>query len=96
MPAVFQLASFINDCGLDLETALSTPRIDVSGIDNIVYDGRLSSEIAAALDAIAPSHAWTPTATPAQYAVPSGIVMQAEGPLGGAHVNSPLAGVAIA
>ncbi|MBM84799.1 MAG: hypothetical protein CMM47_02100 [Rhodospirillaceae bacterium] len=96
MPAVFQLASFMNDCGLDLETSLSTPRIDVSGVDNIVYDGRLNLDTARVLDPIAPSRPWKPTTTPALYAMPSGIVMQAKGPLGGAHVNSPLAGVATA
>ncbi len=95
MPAVFQLASFANDFSMDLEAALAQPRIDISQVDRITHDGRLDDDVAAALNTVAPSRPWTPTAAPSIYAVPSGIVMEADGGLlGGAHIHSPVAGVA--
>ncbi|MDE0812123.1 MAG: gamma-glutamyltransferase, partial [Alphaproteobacteria bacterium] len=97
MPAVFQLASFANDFGMDLESALAQPRIDISQVDRIVHDGRLDEATAAALNAVAPSRPWSPTAVPSVYAVPSGAVIEDDGScLGGAHIHSPVAGVATA
>ena len=97
MPAVFQLAAFVNDFGMDLEAALAEPRIDVSGIDTILHDGRLDAATRAALGAIAPARPWGPTTVPAAYAVPSGVLLQAdEVAIGAAHVHAPLAGVATA
>lgn len=97
MPAVFQLASFVNDFGMDLESALAQPRIDISLVDRITHDGRLDEATAAALNAVAPSRPWSPTAAPSIYAVPSGIVIGADGAIvGGAHIHSPVAGVATA
>lgn len=93
MPTVFQLACFVNDFGMDLGAALAEPRIDVSGIDRIVHDGRLDEATARALRAVAPSEPWTPTAYPSLYAVPSGAMIEADGGLlGGAHINAPLVG----
>jgi gamma-glutamyltranspeptidase/glutathione hydrolase len=95
MPAVFQLASFANDFGMDLESALAQPRIDISQVDRIVHDGRLDEATAAALKAVAPSRPWSPTAVPSLYAVPSGAVIEDDcSCLGGAHIHSPVAGVA--
>jgi gamma-glutamyltranspeptidase/glutathione hydrolase len=95
MAAVFQLASFANDFGMDLETALAQPRIDVNGIDRIIHDGRLDQATADALNAVAPSRPWTPTAVPSVFAVPSGVFIQPDGTCqGGAHIHSPVAGVA--
>lgn len=97
MPAVFQLASFVNDFGMDIESALAQPRIDISLVDRITHDGRLDEATAAALNAVAPSRPWSPTATPSIYAVPSGITIGADGAIvGGAHIHSPVAGVAVA
>lgn len=97
MPAVFQLASFANDFGMDLESALAQPRIDISQVDRIVHDGRLDEATAAALNTVAPSRPWSPTAVPSVYAVPSGAVINADGSCGGgAHIHSPVAGVATA
>ena len=95
MPAVFQLASFANDFGMDLEAALAQPRIDISQVDRIVHDGRLDQATVAALNSIAPSRSWSPTAMPSVFAVPSGVIIQADGSHhGGAHIYSPAAGVA--
>ena len=97
MPAVFQLASFVNDFGMDLEAALARPRIDISQVDRIVHDGRLDQATATALNSIAPSRPWSPTAVPSVYAIPSGAVIDADGScFGGAHIHSPVAGVATA
>jgi gamma-glutamyltranspeptidase / glutathione hydrolase len=97
MPAVFQLASFANDFGMDLEAALAQPRIDISLVDRIVHDGRLNDATAAALNTVAPSRPWSPTAVPSVFAVPSGAMIDKDGHcLGGAHIHSPVAGVATA
>ena len=97
MPAVFQLASFANDFGMGLEAALAQPRIDISQVNRIVHDGRLDQAAASALNAIAPSRPWSPTATPSVFAVPSGVVIEADGScIGGAHIHSPAAGIATA
>ena len=92
LPAVFQLASFVNDWGMDLEAALACPRIDASGIDHLVYDSRLDDASIAAIQAVAPAKPWAPTVFPSQYAQPSGAaVAPAEGCVGAAHRHSPLA-----
>ena len=97
LPAVFQLASFANDFGMDLGAALARPRIDASGIDRLVHDGRLDAATVAAIRAVAPSEPWTPTAFPTVYANPSGVAMaEGGGCVGAAHIHSPAGGVAVA
>lgn len=44
LSAVFNLLSFLIDHGLSLEAAMHAPRIDVSGPDLVVADGRLPPE----------------------------------------------------
>ena len=97
MPAVFQLASFTNDFGMDLETALAHPRLDTSDIDTLVHDGRLDSGVAAEISAVAPSTPWGPTSFPSMYANPSGAVITVDGEcVGAVHPYSPVSGVAAA
>jgi gamma-glutamyltranspeptidase/glutathione hydrolase len=48
-PAVLQLTSMLIDYGMSLERAWHTPRIDVSGGDEVGVDPRLAPEIRAAL-----------------------------------------------
>ena len=98
MPAVFQLASFVNDLGMDLETALAAPRIDVSGVDSLLHDDRIDADAAAALGEIATAGPWPAGAFPALYACPSGVMMReaGRGCIGGAHIASPAAGAAVA
>ena len=45
LAAVAQLASFLIDNGLDLETAIHLPRVDVTGPDAVVCDVRLPDEV---------------------------------------------------
>lgn len=49
VPACFQMASMAVDYDMDLEAIYSTPRIDVSGVDNVISDVRLSDSVNAAL-----------------------------------------------
>ncbi|MFH7564265.1 gamma-glutamyltransferase family protein [Oceanimonas smirnovii] len=49
-PAVAQLASFVLDFDMDLETAIHTPRIDVSGVQvPVIVDDRLPAQVKAEL-----------------------------------------------
>ena len=45
MPAVFQLLSFLADYNMDVGTALTQPRIDVSGCDVVGVDNKLAPSI---------------------------------------------------
>lgn len=49
LPAVFQLLAMCAEFGFDLETALHSPRIDVSGATRVVADRRLPADVVAAL-----------------------------------------------
>ena len=93
MPAVFQLASYLNDFNMNLETALKQPRFDVSGINKIVFDPRFDPSIKAALEDVSIAEPWAPTVFPSMYAVPSGVQISDGGDLSGAaHIHSPLTG----
>lgn len=54
-PACFQLASMAVDFGMDLEAIYATPRIDVSGLDDVLADARLDPAILEALAAKFPT-----------------------------------------
>lgn len=58
VPACFQIASLAVDYGMDLETIYATPRIDVSGVDEVMADARLDQAV---LDALAARFATTAT-----------------------------------
>ena len=91
LPAVFQIASYINDFGMDLDVALSQPRFDVSRIKKIIYDPRLDLETQRSLESISTADPWMPVTFPSMYAVPSGVQITDEGTLfGAAHDQSPL------
>lgn len=51
IPAVFQLLAMSAEYGLDLDRAVHTPRIDVSGTPRIAADHRLSDEVIDTLSA---------------------------------------------
>ena len=93
LPAVFQIASFINDFDMDLDVALSHPRFDVSGINKITYDPRLDPVTQRSLESMSVADSWMPATFPSMYAVPSGVQILADGTLvGAAHSQSPLTG----
>lgn len=52
IPAMTQLSLMLGVCGMELETALCHPRIDVSDPDRVAYDPRLSPDIVANLERV--------------------------------------------
>ncbi|MEL6236242.1 MAG: gamma-glutamyltransferase [Pseudomonadota bacterium] len=54
MPAVAQIAAFLGDFGMDLETALHMPRLDMSGGAAVTADDTLPAPVIAALRAAFP------------------------------------------
>ena len=97
LPAVYQLVSFMVDQGMDVETAMHWPRIDVSGTDAVSADPRLDPDI---LDALGRSFTVQPAAYrtfPMNYACPNMVAVDSDGVMtGGAYVHSPLAKVSAA
>lgn len=90
MPAIFQLASFLGVMGMDLEAAFQQPRIDISLMDRIAADERLDRTILAALAEVAPVSVTPYTVHPSSWAIPNGVMLDDDGPLGTAHVPGPL------
>lgn len=90
MPAIFQLTSFINDFGMDLQAAFLQSRIDISLIEKIIADARLDGDAIAALESVAPVDRASPSAFPGSWAIPCGVMVTPEGPMGAAHVFGPL------
>jgi gamma-glutamyltranspeptidase/glutathione hydrolase len=90
MPAIFQLASFANDFGMDLEAALLHPRIETSLVDTLGADDRLSAAVFEALGAVAPTGPIEATSFPARFAIPNGVAMSEHGCAGAAHPFGPL------
>jgi gamma-glutamyltranspeptidase / glutathione hydrolase len=78
LPAVTNLINYIVDFGMSLEEAFHHPRIDVSGLSQIIVDENLSAKIQSALGDIAETVAVRCTVHPYAFAVPVG-VMRSEG-----------------
>lgn len=55
VPACFQMTSMAVDFGMDLEAIYATPRIDVSGVDDVMLDARLNDATKAAVAASLPT-----------------------------------------
>ena len=93
LPAVFQVATYIEDFGMDLQKALAYPRVDISAADMIVCDSRFDQKIKTNLKQLGAVKEWTPTTFPSAYAVPSGLhLLDDQMAIGAAHPLSPLAG----
>ncbi len=90
MPAIFQLASFIGDFGMDLDAAFAQPRIDISLVEKIIADDRLDADVIAALEAIAPVDLAQSAAFPGSWAIPCGVMVTPDGLAGASHVAGPL------
>ncbi len=69
LPAVFQLLALLADFGMDLDQALATPRLDVSGSAVILADPRLGDATHAALAAEFAIAVAAPTVYPYPYAI---------------------------
>ena len=93
MPAILQLVSFLIDRRLSLEDAFHTPRIDVSGGDELLYDPRLNSNAIEALKSRFSAVPQEAGVIPTAYACPNAVRWD---PVtgrteGAAFVMSPLA-----
>jgi gamma-glutamyltranspeptidase/glutathione hydrolase len=95
LPAVVQIASMLTDGGLDLERAFHTPRIDVSGVAEVVADRRLPPEALAALPARLALRRIEHLVLPNLFACPSAVLRDpATGEaVGMTDIVHPLAGV---
>ena len=78
---------------MDLETAMHTPRIDVSGLHEVSVDARLDAEHQSRLREIAPCKVVEHSVYPSQFALPNVVGRDADGALGAAFVMSPTAAV---
>jgi gamma-glutamyltranspeptidase/glutathione hydrolase len=74
LPAVLQIGSMLADCGLDLESAFHTPRIDVSGGPSVNADRRLGSEVLAQLRARFPVREVERVVLPNLFACPTAVL----------------------
>ena len=91
IPAVTQLASFLVDFGMSLETAFTTPRLDASGA-SVICDQRLGTDIIAALGQRFPVEVVEEAVYPSLFAIPSAVIREAAGRnCGMTHVFSPAA-----
>jgi len=77
--AVLQLASFIVDFGMDLETAAHHPRIDVSGTDQIGIDRRLPAGIVRRLSTRPGARIVEHTVYPSRFACPNLVLRGSDG-----------------
>jgi gamma-glutamyltranspeptidase / glutathione hydrolase len=74
LPAVLQISSMLADCGLDLESAFHTPRIDVSGGRAVNADRRLGPEVLAQLRAHFPVQEMESVVLPNLFACPTALL----------------------
>lgn len=92
-PAVFQIISFLCDFGLDVDTALHQPRVDVSGTDLITIMESMDQETITALQEKFDNTRVRPNGvSPMLFAVPQLVMRSACGELsGGCYIPSPSA-----
>jgi gamma-glutamyltranspeptidase / glutathione hydrolase len=77
--AVLQLASFIVDFGMDLETAAHHPRIDVSGTDQTGIDRRMPAGIMRRLSTRPGARIVEHTVYPSRFACPNLVLRGSDG-----------------
>ncbi len=96
MPAVFQLLSFLVDYKMDVGTALSQPRIDVSGNEVINVDNKLSLPIRKRLSEKFSTLGSQHGVYPSLFACPNLVSspVSGESQIGAAFIPSPWAKVA--
>ena len=90
LPAVFQIASFLGDLGLDLESAIHRPRINLDGAPRVEVDGQLGPEVLARVAAERPAVRCDAAVLPNHYANPQAVLVGADGFEGAVHLRSPV------
>jgi gamma-glutamyltranspeptidase/glutathione hydrolase len=92
MPATAQLASMLLDYGMDLDTALHTPRIDMSLADVTILDDALPPDTLDALrDRLANTATAQRTIFPLHFACPSAVGRTGTTNTGATEIMSPWA-----
>jgi gamma-glutamyltranspeptidase/glutathione hydrolase len=91
LPAVFQLVSFLVDCGLTLEEAMHLPRLNVDGSRTVEADRRLARETIDAVAARLPVAVAEAMVSPNKFANPLVVLRDGGSCLGAAPVRSPVA-----
>lgn len=92
MPSVAQLTSMLLDYGMDLNTALHTPRIDASMADVTIVDDTLDADLIAALHTRLGHVQPAPrTIYPLHYACPSAVARRGDTNSGATEIMSPWA-----
>ncbi|MDJ0942322.1 MAG: gamma-glutamyltransferase [Kiloniellales bacterium] len=91
LPAVFQVASFLIDCGLPLEAAVRQPRINVDGGPEVEVDPRLGDAVAKSIAEALPVRLVEAVLTPNHYANPVIALREGEACLGATQLPSPVA-----
>ncbi|MCM2472456.1 gamma-glutamyltransferase [Rhizobium sp. CG5] len=76
LPAVATLTSYMVDYGMTLEEAFHAPRIDVSGVSQVIADEDLPADVCAALAAVAPTQTTKRTVHPYAFGVPVGVMRE--------------------
>ncbi|AXS40096.1 gamma-glutamyltransferase [Breoghania sp. L-A4] len=89
LPAVLNLASFLMDFGMDLETAFHQPRVDNSGGGTTVADEDLPPDIIASLEKIQPTETARRTVYPSAFACPAAVIRENGMNTGCTEIMSP-------
>ncbi|SFI01291.1 gamma-glutamyltranspeptidase / glutathione hydrolase [Bosea sp. OK403] len=89
LASVYQMLAWTLDCGMEIEEAAHTPRIDVSGPDSTSADCRLPDETLAALEAAGPLAVVEHGVLPINFACPNIIRVGKDGAEGCSDVISP-------
>ncbi|MFM8767935.1 MAG: gamma-glutamyltransferase, partial [Rubrivivax sp.] len=87
--AVMQLASFVADHGMSLEQAFHQPRIDVSGVGELIADAALPADVMAALSATLSTTTARRLVFPYSFACPAGVLREGGLNSGCTEVMSP-------
>jgi gamma-glutamyltranspeptidase/glutathione hydrolase len=76
LPAVTNLISYMVDYGMTLEEAFHFPRLDVSGVSQVIVDEDLPADICAAVGAVVPTQTAKRTVHPYAFGVPVGVMRE--------------------
>jgi len=91
LPAVYQMVSFLVDCGLSLEEAIHHPRVNVDGSGRVQIDRRLPKDVVAAISGPLEADVVEALLVPNYFANPVIALRDGEDCMGAAQIPSPVA-----